>query len=255
MSRRHVHISLLVAFVIFLLIPNSVLADGFTLAEVAPAGTLFTKVTVMWTNEKHEVVATSIQEGFSFSSVTFKTDEVALQPGKGTIRDWKETRTLNDGSQPSTLEGVFAKGDSPLRILSYNEAYSILGLTFGDFLFLPNFNADLDNDGFAETQLFSAINMFDLALNFPQFVNNQPFNFGQSYLASEFMAFGFVFSLSDNVGFDVDTGYITSTPLSPSISIIPGSMHVTGAVPEPSTWLLLGSGMAALVIWRRYASA
>lgn len=249
MSQYLTRPSLLIIFIFILWSPGSALADGFTLTEQAPPRRFFAKVEVTWTNAKKEPVGPK-STAAGVAAVTFNTNDVE-QIGnlpKGTIRDWKQYRKLDDG-QESTLEGVFAKKGSPFEILSYSEAYSLLGLRAGeDYLFLPDFGADLDNDGFAETHLFSAINLFDLALNFPQFINNQPFVFGQSYTVSDFAQFGFVFSLSDNIQFDPELGYITSTPYSPSGMIIADSMHITGAVPEPATMLLFGSGLAAIAM-------
>jgi hypothetical protein len=261
-SKRHIHINLLVALIICMSIPAR--ADGFILNEVPLPGTAITKVVVQWSGPNGQPIPglspTVFEQptGVRFPSIIpFDTNKIFVPDGTP-IKDWTQTRTawaLDGAGQlgrqlpDSPLHGTFAAPDNssardPLIILSYEDAYSILGLTPGDNLFLPNFNADLNHDGFAETQLFSAINMFDLALKFPQFVNNQPFNAGQSYLASNFMAFGFVFSLSDNIQFDFDgVGFFTTTPLSPDTSIIADTMHVTGFVPAP----VIGSGLSGVL--------
>jgi hypothetical protein len=158
--------------------------------DIAP-GRFFVKVEVTWTDAKHQPVGPK-STATGVTGVTFNTND-AEQVGnlpKGTIHDWKQYRKLDTG-QESTLEGVFAKKGSPFEILSYDEAYSLLGLRAGqDFLFLPDFSADLDNDGFAETHLFSAINLYNLTLNFPQFVNDQAFVFGHSILPQISLSLG-----------------------------------------------------------------
>ena len=81
--------------------------------------------------------------------------------------------------------------------------------------------------------LFSPINLFNLALTASQSINNQPFAFGQSYTAAQFSQFGFVFSVVDNIHFDPELGYVSSTPYSGNI--IANSTHITGANPFPRT--------------------
>ena len=237
----------LLFFMLLLIASHSV--SAFTLEERAPEGKWFETVEVTWTHDGDPIPITTKVGGVT--SVIFDTnDEEAWRNlEKGYINDWKQYRKLNDGTE-STVEGVFAKAGSPYNFLGYEDAYSLLGLGEDDFIYLPDFSADIDGDNLADTHLYSAVNLYELALSHTQFINNQPFQFGQSYEASEFMAYGFVFSLTDNIQFDSSLGYVTATPLQSSTSIIADSEHITG-IPEPTTICLLGLGGLALRRRRR----
>jgi hypothetical protein len=52
--------------------------------------------------------------------------------------------------------------------------------------------------------------------------------------------------LVDNIQFDPELGYVTSTAYSGII--IADSTHITGAIPEPTTMLLFGTGLAAIAM-------
>ncbi len=225
-----------IALTALTLLATSASAPAYFLNEIAPQGKSFDEVSVTWTHDGQVIQPPT--RVFNVTGVLFNThdEEDMRNLPRGYITDWKQYRKLNDGTE-STLEGLFAAEDKSLRILSYEDAYVRLGLAPDDALHLPDFSADLDEDGFPETALFSAINLYDLAASYSQFINNQPFDFGRSYLASEFLAFGFVFSLYDNIEFDASQGFVTETALPPMTAIIADSTHVTW-LPEPASALL-----------------
>ena len=231
---------LIAACAIFLLGSGQV--SAYVLTEVAPSGTYFEQVNVTWTHDGQTTPYKSSAGGVT--SVTFNTGSVETLFGldKGYITDWKQYRKLSNGAE-STLEGVFAKKGSDYVVLGYEDAYSQLGLSSSDFIYLPDFSADLDRDGTAETHLYSAINMFELVENYSSlFVNNMSFNYGQGYTIADFVQYGFIFSLSDNINFDSALGFQTSTPVATGTNMVADSTHITG-VPEPHTVAMLIFGI------------
>lgn len=225
---------------------------AYVLTETASSDDPFVSVVVEWSDSNGDPIGNKSTESnnLGFISVTFNTTDIEKNGmlRAGVIKDWKQTRTQRSG-KTSTLEGKFAKRGSPLEIISYEEAYSLLGLNASDMFFLPDFAADLDGDGVAETPLFSAINLFTDGL---RFLNHEDFSFGLPYLVTDFPEM--VFSLTDSLMFDPldsGSGFKTTNPAPANLRIIADAEHITGlAVPEPSPLLLLITGVVALAAAR-----
>ena len=245
------------AFMGILVAPESAL--GYKLIERAPCSFIFfcdkfVSVKVEWSDASGATIRRSFKGGAEpFDRIDFDTEKIEDQPPgltRGTIVDWKQTRVLESG-KTSTLAGKFASRRSPLRILSYQTAYAELGLQSDDRFFLPDFAADLDGDGFAETPLFSAINLFT---DGSRFLNHEDFSFGVPYSVADFPEL--VFSLTDSIVFDplalVGSGFTTANPAPANLRIVADAEHITGlSIPEPPAGLLLLGGVGALVLIRK----
>lgn len=177
-----------------------------------------------------------------------------IPPKPPGITDVRQTITREDLLK-NTMSLAFFDNSNNMVLL--DNAYGYLGLSSSDKINVPDFAADLNGDGYAETPLYGAINVSNLVKNYSSlFVNNMPFVYdGSGYSTSDFTQYGYVFSVNDNITYTPGVGFQTPTPLSGDEVIIITDIHQF-TTPEPSTVMLMGIGaLGAGYIKRRKAAA
>ena len=167
-------------------------------------------------------------------------DTGVIPPYPPGITDVRQTITMDDFSSNTMSLAFF---DNSNNMIPLDNAYGFLGLSSTDNICIPDFSADLNGDGYAETHLYGAVDISNLVNNYSSlFVNNMPFVYYANYRASDFTRYGYVFSVNDNITYTPGVGFQTTTPLLNDQIILITDIHGISSTPEPSTVLLLGFG-------------
>lgn len=181
-------------------------------------------------------------------------DTGVIPPFPPGITDVRQTITMDDFSS-NTMSLAFFNDSN--NMIPLDSVYGFLGLSSTDSIYIPDFCADLNGDGYAETHLYGAVNISNLVKNYSSlFVNDMPFAYYTGYHAGDFTRYGYVFSVNDNITYAPGIGFQTTTPLSSGEVILITDIHgVSNPTPEPSTCMLFGIGALGIAYKNRRKSA